>query len=205
MRFLKFVGGGILLKRNFLTDSIDTFKDPLETLLLFLEKEKIPHVLIGGIAVSQLSEPRLTADIDVLALLDDDNRIQNILDDAAHYGFTPRLKDAAQFARKNRVLLLEHQSTGIPIDISLGVLPFEMEVVDRRSSVKAGDLVLPLPTVEDLIILKAVAHRPLDLADINALLDAHKDTDHERILRIVSEFAEVLEMPEILDDLRKLL
>ena len=43
----------------------------------------------------------------------------------------PRIENADEFARNNRVLLLKHQETGIPVDISLGVLPLEIEAVER--------------------------------------------------------------------------
>ncbi|MBW8003888.1 MAG: hypothetical protein FVQ80_18145 [Planctomycetes bacterium] len=55
-----------------MTDTLEYFKDPLKSILFFLKHEDLPHVIIGGIAVSQLSYPRATADIDVLAILDKD-------------------------------------------------------------------------------------------------------------------------------------
>lgn len=63
---------------------------------------------------------------------------------------------------------------------------------------------IPLPTPEDLIIMKAVAHRPQDLADIRALVAAHPGLDQERVSRHVREFAEVLEMPELWEDIAPL-
>jgi hypothetical protein len=97
-------------------------------------------------------------------------------------------------------LLLRHVETGIPIDISLGVLPVEVEAVERSIEYPLGELIIRLPTPEDLIILKAVAHRPKDLADIQAVIDNHPDLDRARIKYWVKEFADTLEMPEIWDD-----
>ena len=54
---------------------------------------------------------------------------------------------------------------------------------------------------EDLIIFKAVAHRPKDLMDIQALIESHLDLDRERVRRWVREFAQALEMPELWDDI----
>ncbi len=109
------------------------------------------------------------------------------------------------FARQSRVLLVRHQPSGIDADISLGALPFEEEVLHRKLSVQAAGLSLPLPTPEDLIVLKAVAHWPRDLDDIEGVLDANPKLDLRRIRRWVREFASVLEAPELLDDLEKLL
>lgn len=188
-----------------MSSSLEDFQDPLHSLLKLLEDGNIPHVLIGGLAVSQLSRPRLTADIDVLAVLDDDNRIPSLIESAGNAGFSLRIQEAEAFARKNRVLLLIHDQSKIPVDISLGLLPFEREVIERSSRITAGNLQLPLPSVEDLIILKAVAHRAVDLQDIMTLAQAHTHLDRERIERIVGEFAEALEMPEILTDVAAIL
>ncbi len=64
-----------------------------------------------------------------------------------------------------------------------------------------GDLAIRLPTPEDLIILKAVAHREQDLLDIRAVVASHPNLDRQRIGRWVREFAQVLEMPELWDDI----
>jgi hypothetical protein len=188
-----------------MSDQPADFHDPLRSLLGMLSEEQIPHVLVGGLAVSQLSRPRLTADIDVLAYIEEDARIPPLLLRAARTGFSPRIADAEAFARRNRVLLLVHDRTGIQIDISFGLLPFEREVIEHRQIVEAGDLHLPLPRVEDLVVLKAVAHRPVDLQDIRMLVEAHPALDRERIRSVVAEFAAALELPEILEDLLALL
>jgi hypothetical protein len=186
-------------------DSLEDFQNPLRALLEFLVKAKIPHVLIGGLAVSQLSRPRLTADIDVLTYLEEDDRIPELIERASDSGFSPRIQNAEEFARGNRVLLLIHDQSRIPVDLSLGMLPFEQEVIQRSYVIEAGDLRLPLPSVEDLIILKAVAHRCVDLQDIEALVAVHSNIDRKRIEAVVGEFSEALEIPEILTDVRSLL
>ena len=181
------------------------FTDPLQAILRVLEDEQVPHVLIGGLAVSQLSRPRFTADIDLLTYLHDDAAIPRLMERAALSGFAPRIEEAEGFARRNRVLLLVHRPTDIEVDISLGLLPFEREVLDNRRLVPAGELLLPLPRVEDLIIMKAVAHRPVDLQDIRGLVEAHPTLDRDRVRKVISEFADALELPEILDDFLALL
>jgi hypothetical protein len=63
------------------------------------------------------------------------------------------------------------------VDISFGALPFEEEAIARAVEGKVGKIRLPLPTPEDLVIMKAVAHRPRDAVDIEAVLDAHPKLD----------------------------
>ena len=58
---------------------------------------------------------------------------------------------------------MRHTASGTDIDLSLGFLPFEVEMVERSSLVELGPVKLRLPTPEDLIIMKAIAHRHKDL------------------------------------------
>ncbi len=62
-------------------------------------------------------------------------------------------------------------------------------------------LKIRLPTPEDLIIMKAVAHRPKDLLDIQGIIQSHPHLDRERIQDWVTQFADLLEMPELWDDI----
>ena len=73
----------------------------------------------------------------------------------------------------------------------------------ERSIVHQIDATLQirLPTPEDLIILKAVAHRPKDLEDIRTLVDKYPGLDVARIEGWVKSFAESLEMPALWDDI----
>ncbi len=168
--------------------------------------EKLNHrgVIIGGVAVSVLGSPRLTADVDLVVLLSI-SRLPELMSIASDAGLAPRIENAEQFARRNRVLLLTHAATGVAVDISLGALPFEEELVARSQLYQIGDLSLRLPTPEDLVILKAVAHRPKDLLDITEIVRSHPDLDRSRIEAWVQDFAALLELPQLWEDVRPLL
>lgn len=70
---------------------------------------------------------------------------------------------------------------------------------------EVGDVSIPLISAEDLLIMKAVAHRPRDLGDIEAVLERQKDLDLERVQSWVREFSSALDAPEIFEDLQSLL
>lgn len=53
--------------------------------------------------------------------------------------------------------------------------------------------------------MKAVAHRLRDIADIEAILNVERNLDLARIRYWVSQFAGALEMPELVDDLERVL
>ncbi|HJS18340.1 MAG TPA: DUF6036 family nucleotidyltransferase, partial [Anaerolineales bacterium] len=139
--------------------------EPLLDLQRLLNKYGERGVIIGGIASGFLGRPRLTVDLDAMfiASVQDTPKILNL---AKEVGIEPRVENAMEFAKSSRVLLLQHTKSGINIDISLGILPFEEEVVERGILYDAGPVIIRLPTPEDLVILKAVAHRPKDLQDI---------------------------------------
>lgn len=177
---------------------------PLRAVQRLLERTGNRGVIIGGVAVSLLARPRLTADVDAV-LLASVEELPQILDWASEEGLLPRISDALDFARRYRVLLLCHQESDIYVDISLGILPFEAEMVERSQVRKIGDLSIRIPMPEDLIVLKAVAHRPIDLADIQAIAQSHPSLDRAYIRRWVTAFAEALEMPELWEEIEPLL
>ena len=92
-----------------MADNLNRFQTPLQALLQFLQREEIPHVIIGGVAVSFLSQPRATADIDVLTILEDDSRISRLLKAAAEFSLAPPITNAEAFALEIRVMLLVQQ------------------------------------------------------------------------------------------------
>ena len=164
--------------------------------------------VIGGVAVQRWGEPRQTRDVDLTlftGLGGEEQFVDTIL---VHYA--PRLPDARQFAIERRVLLVE-TTTGIPLDISLGGLPYEGRVVERSSSwsVEPG-ISLTTCSAEDLLVLKTFAGRVQDwldvegvivrqgrhldrqqvLAELRPLLDLKEDRDAEpRLLNLLSKHA----------------
>ncbi|MBN2548281.1 MAG: nucleotidyltransferase [Anaerolineales bacterium] len=185
-------------------ESITPLQTPLQALQNLLSEFNNQGVIIGGIAASLLGAPRYTVDLDAVFLLSTAD-IPRLIRVAATLGIEPRIANVEAFAQKSRVLLLRHAASGTGIDLSLGVLPFEIEMVERSQVFEVGSLMLRLPTPEDLIILKAVAHRAKDLADIQAIAASHPDLDRSRIRYWVEQFGEVLDLPDLWGNIEKLL
>ncbi len=177
-------------------DSVTPLLAPIQALQSLLSRFHERGVIVGGVAASLLGTPRYTVDLDAVFLLNFDD-IPRLLTEAGKLGIAPRIADVAGFARKTRVLLLRHTVSGTDIDLSLGILPFEVEMVERSRVVDLGPITLRLPMPEDLIIMKAVAHRPKDLADIQAIAASHPGLDRERIRFWVEQFGEALDLPEL--------
>jgi hypothetical protein len=155
--------------------------------------------VVGGVAASALGRPRLTQDVDALAILPE-GEWANALSIAASHGILPRIEHPLDFARRSRVLLLRHAESGIDIDVIFGGLSFEQAAIDNSKVHDIGGLRVRLPRIEDLLVMKAVARRPKDLQDIEGLLAAHPEADVTAVRRWVSEFATAMSMSDMLKD-----
>lgn len=176
----------------------------LRDLATWLNANSLRHVVIGGVAAALQGKPRITNDVDAI-VLGGNREIETLLSTAPLHGFSPRIPDAAEFARKNRILLLVHEPDGIELDLSLGTFPFEEEIVARAGKWRVQDIEVLLATPEDLIVLKTLAFRAIDVRDIESLLDANPNIDLRRVRRWVRSMAEGLEMPEITERLDEIL
>ena len=158
---------------------------------------------IGGLALQRWGEPRLTGDVDLTILTGFGHEAAYISALCGRYA--GRIPDAAEFAQRNRVLLLQSER-GIPIDISLGALPFEERVVERASSYRfLADVRLHTCSVEDLVVLKAFADRPRDWADIEGIvIRTGSRLDWHTIEAELQPLCEAKEAPHILPRLTAL-
>jgi predicted nucleotidyltransferase len=78
-------------------------------------------------------------------------------------------------------------------------------MVERSQKLKVGSHYFRLPTPEDLIILKAVAHRPHDLTDIQSIAASNSNLDRERVQFWVEQFGTDLELPDLWKNISHLL
>ena len=121
---------------------------------------------IGGVALQRWGEPRFTRDVDLTLLCpygEETAAVERLL-----AGFSPRIPDAREFALQHRVLLLRGTS-GVPIDIAFGGIPFEERAVERASEFDFGEIRLLTCSAEDLVVFKAFAGRERDWADIESI------------------------------------
>jgi hypothetical protein len=187
-----------------LDKNLEPFRSAIEALNRLILKYENRGAVIGGVAVSLLGKPRYTADVDAVFLLYSEN-LPQFFEDARSEAIVPRMKNAEDFARKNRVLLLQHEPSKTLIDISMGTPPFEEEMVARATYQSFSNLSIRLPTPEDLIVMKAVAHRPKDIEDIRSIVNKNPNLDTAYIESWIRFFAEALYAPDLWEEIRKIL
>ena len=170
----------------------------------WLKQADVAAAVIGGVAASLLGRPRVTKDVDLLALADDGD-VPRLLLTGRGLGFEPRVADAVAFARVSGVLLLKHEPSGIEIDLSLAGLAFEREVIERAVERSVRGISFRVATAEDIVVMKAIAMRPRDIADIEAILDTGQELDLVRIRRLLKAFTEALESDDFSAEFERLL
>jgi hypothetical protein len=176
----------------------------LEALAAGLTECRVPWMVIGGIAVIARGVRRFTTDIDV-AVRGDSVSAQDLVTTLARFGVAPRVADAIAFAEANLVLLLRHEPSGVDLDVSFAWSAFEHDALASSTATSFGRVRAPMCTAESLIVFKAIAGRPKDVQDAEALLVLHPDVDRARIRARVAELAALADAPELLSALDDLL
>ncbi|MBI4557153.1 MAG: nucleotidyl transferase AbiEii/AbiGii toxin family protein [Candidatus Hydrogenedentes bacterium] len=170
------------------------------TLQSVCEAQSWRFCFIGGLALQRWGEPRETVDVDLTLFTGfggEEPFVKTLLDH-----FEPRIEDAVQFALTRRVLLLRTR-TGVGLDVALGGLPFEEQVIARSSLfVYPGNAMIRTCSAEDLVILKAFAARGRDWLDIEGIITRQTGKlDWGYIRSQLKPLVELKGTPEILDEL----
>ena len=107
---------------------------------------------------------------------------------------------------KQNPFIVAVEIDGVIVDFLLALPGYEENIVTRAVQRDLGGWQAWVCSAEDLIIQKAVAGRGKDWLDIEALLiEQHGKLDQAYIGDWLSQFAEALEMPELLANYRDLL
>jgi predicted nucleotidyltransferase len=158
---------------------------------------------IGGVALQHWGEPRVTRDLDLTVFTgfgDEAPVVDGLL---AHY--RGRRPDAREFALRHRVLLLS-TPTGIGVDVALGALPFEADMIARATDVEfEPGVALRICSAEDLFVLKAFADRLQDRADVAGIAQRRgRGLDWDAITARLTPLAETKGDAGILERVRAL-
>ena len=170
----------------------------------FFESHHWQFALIGGLATMRWGGLRTTIDVDGTLLTMFGNEEHYI--DMLLACFQSRVAGAKEFASTYRVLLLT-ASNGVAIDISLGGLPFEQQMIERSSLFAfEKDYVLRTCSAEDLIVLKAFAARDKDWADVESILQRQKGKlDIDSICENLQPLCEWKDAPEIMTKFHRMI
>lgn len=130
-------------------------------------------VAIGGLAIIARVKARTTDDLDVVIAASASD-IPRLLDAARDCGYRYEEKHVQDFAEMG---LMRFQSphgaqSGYGLDVILADNEYLQQVVERATPVTLAGSDLPVATLEDLVLLKLDANRPLDIDDVLSIKDA---------------------------------
>jgi hypothetical protein len=94
-----------------------------------LAAARLPHLVIGGFAVIAHGVARTTRDLDA-TIPGDGIDIDQVLQVLSVAEIVPRIDDPSGFARRTQMLLLQHEPSGVLVDLSLAWLPFEIDAIN---------------------------------------------------------------------------
>lgn len=144
----------------------------LRALTAYLEKRKIPYMVIGGIANLAWGMPRATFDIDITVWAPAGTEPALIAGLRAAFKALP--EEPVTFALETRVLPLEVE--GSRVDLILGQLPYEQQAIRRARLVDMEGVKVRICAPEDLIVHKVLSQRPKDLEDVRGIVRAQGRT-----------------------------
>jgi len=170
----------------------------------FLTGASAPYLIIGGLAVAVIGEPRMTGDVDVIGYLSMEQATE-LIDTAVAAGFEVAPDERE---RLHATGTLRFTKGRFQLDIILASLPFEDDARARARKRRLFGRLVPLPTPEDLLLFKVLAGRDKDLVDAVGIARRHLTSlDHRYLdaaLSAVCDLAEDLAPRSRLDDvLRK--
>ena len=162
----------------------------------------IPYAIMGGWAVRVYALPRPTYDVDFTILLDR-SRLPQLYAAAEEAGFTvPEhyrggwIDSVAEMPLvKFRLYLAGH---GIDVDIFLAESDYQRELMRRRVQHSVAGAPAWFISAEDLILLKLIANRPRDRADIDDLLLARSELDELYLRRWAGPLGVEKQVDEVL-------
>jgi len=157
---------------------------PLVEVARRLERAGVSYAIIGAHAVNVWVEPRVTADIDVTAEVSASGATRLIRVFEAD-GFTcARVHGDVQPSGPDFVRLVSADGVVVVVEVQTAKTAYQRRVIER--AVASHDRVR-VATPEVLIVLKLIADRPKDRADLAALM-ALPDLDRDYVERWAAEW-----------------
>jgi predicted nucleotidyltransferase len=81
------------------------------------------------------------------------------------------------------------------VDLAIGMSGFEREVISRATRMAVGADSVRVVTVEDLLVMKALAGRPQDDVDLRGLVDLHRESiDWNRCLATATALGSTIDI-----------
>lgn len=172
----------------------------LKQLVKLFKVTNVDYAILGGIAVSIYGEPRLTLDIDINIVLDND-KINDFLKEARKSGFFPLPQAIKKFVKSTGVIPMRFSKNKVTgrCDFIIAQNALEYLCIKRAHLKKIYTIKAKIVTPEDLIIHKITSQRPRDLEDLQGILFRQRGKlDMKYITYWLKRIDETTPKPELL-------
>ena len=161
-----------------------------------LEEQRVPYMLIGGIANLVWGEPRATLDVDASILVEETEWPH--LSDTLSQTFRMVPQQPLAFLRDPHVLPIATEE-GIRIDLIWARLPYEQKAIARARMEEVAGQRVRVCRPEDLVIYKNGTDRSKDREDVRAIIHQQGSRlDRRYITQAVRALARALDQPDLL-------
>jgi predicted nucleotidyltransferase len=145
----------------------DKLLEALDIQRILFAKYKINYALIGGLALGYLGNARFTKDVDLLLKVPQIT-LPRLLEDLIEKGFELDLMHAIRQWTQGNMLVMHYETFRIdwlkpPLDLHAHVIETATEETWKGTNLKVA-------TPESMILLKLIAFRENDKADIEGLI-----------------------------------
>ena len=146
----------------------DSVGGVVERLRTVLEDAEVPYAFGGAVALAAWSEPRATADVDVIVWVDPDRELDRAIElvRAAGVDLDEKVARATVTQRGMFVGRIGHTR----VDVFVPSIPFYEEAERRRVRTKIGGRPAWVHSAEVLAVFKMLFFRPKDLLDVERML-----------------------------------
>ena len=145
-------------------------RQAFELLVAAFHDRRVRYAIVGGIAIIQHTRVRTTDDIDALVALPQ-VAMPGFFETLLSRGFTLDVARCVRELRDEGLTSLRFRD--VIIDLMRPVLPAYARVLDRAVQTRVFDRTVNISSAEGLILMKLIAMRPQDEADVRDLLAAY--------------------------------
>jgi hypothetical protein len=144
--------------------------------------------LVGGLAIAVRVDPRFTRDVDLAVAVEDDTGAEVVVRGLQSRGYSVLAiveQDATGRLATARLAMPGQGEHGVVLDLLFATVGIEQEIVAASSIVELlPRLTMPVAQVGHLLAMKLLSRsedRPLDQADIDALLGVADEVEFRRL------------------------
>jgi len=152
-----------------------------ESFFRALHEKQVDYLVVGGVALVLQGAIRMTADLDLMVALDEEN-LTTFVTVMNELGFRPKAPVSAEalVSAENRAAWVKDKAMQVFSFYHPGEMvslvdvfvhePIPYHEMRERVDLKViDDFTIPVASIQDLIMLKRIAGRPQDMEDIKAL------------------------------------